>query len=99
MSPLYKITKNEHTSQLKLPRTLIQTRSMIFDKKTIPVTLCGNLLRFHDTDKNFEIRGDLSKMITNKNYNVELAIFLDKRLIYGFAPEGYFDERDFRQKK
>ena len=47
-------------------------------KKTLPVALCENLLKFRDTDKKSELKGNLLKKITNKNYNVELAISLEK---------------------
>ena len=33
------------------------------------------------------MRGDLLKMITNKNYNVDLASLADKKLMYDFAKE------------
>ena len=32
-------------------------------------------------------------MITNKNYNVNLASLADKKLMYNFAKEMHFDER------
>ena len=31
------------------------------------------MLTFRDTSKEFEVKGYLLKMITNKNYNVDLA--------------------------
>ena len=60
---------------------------------SIPITLHNNLLTFHDTNKQFELKGDLLKMITNKNYNVDLASLSDKKLMYDFAKEMHFDER------
>ena len=50
---------------------------MIFHEKTIPVTLYDSLLKFRDTDKKFELKGDPLKMITNMNYNVDLADLRD----------------------
>ena len=61
--------------------------------KTIPVTLYRNLLTFRDTDKKFELQGNLLKMITNKNYNVDLANLPDKKQIFDLATEMYFDEK------
>ena len=58
---------------------------------TIPITLKNNLLTFPDSSKKFELKEDISKMITNKNYNVDLAVLLDKKLRYDFAKEMYFD--------
>ena len=42
-------------------------------KNKIPITLYDILLTFRDTGKEFELKGGLLKMITNKNYNVDLA--------------------------
>ena len=50
-----------------------------------------NLLTFRDTNKVFKLRGDLLKMITNKNYNVDLANLSDKKLMYDFAKEKNFE--------
>ena len=60
---------------------------------SIPITLYNNILTFRDTGKKFEIKGDLLKMITNKNFNVNHASLSDKKLMYEFAKEMYFDER------
>ena len=49
------------------------------------------MLTFRDTAKEFELKGDLLKMITNKNYNVDLASLQDKILMYDFAKEMNFD--------
>ena len=50
-------------------------------------------LTFRDTDKKFELGGDLLKKITDKNYNLDFAKFLDKKLLFEIAKETYFDER------
>ena len=49
------------------------------------------MLTFRDTGKEFEIKGDLLKMITNKNYSVDLASLSDKKIMYDFAKEMNFD--------
>ena len=51
------------------------------------------MLTFRDTGKIFELKGDLLKMITNNNFNVDLASLPDKKLLYDFAKEMHFDER------
>ena len=48
------------------------------------------MLTFRDTNKQSELEGDLLEMITNKNYNVDLANLSDKKLIYDFAKEMNF---------
>ena len=58
---------------------------------SIPTTLHDNLLTFGDTKKVFELKGDLLEIITNKNYNVELASLQDKKLTYDFPKEMTFD--------
>ena len=58
---------------------------------SIPITLYGNIITFPDTGKEFELTGDLLKMIINKNYNVDLASLSNKKLLYDFAKEMNFD--------
>ena len=92
MSPLSKITNPENASQFKLVQDSNSNRvndSKI--NKTIPITLYNNMLTFRDTGKEFELTGDLLKMITNKNYNVDQASLADKILMYDFAKEMHFD--------
>ena len=38
-------------------------------------------------------RRRLFKKMANKNYNVDLAILPDKKLMYDFAKEMYFDKK------
>ena len=61
---------------------------------TTPITLHDNLLTFRDSGKVFELKGELLKMITNKNYNVDLASLSDKKFLYDFAKEMNFDIKD-----
>ena len=94
MSPLSRITNPENTTQFKLIKD--STSNRVNDLKinnSIPITLYNNLLTFRDTNKQFELKGDLLKMITNKNYNVNNASLSDKKLMYDFAKEMHFDER------
>ena len=69
LSPLSKIINPENTSHFK---KLVQDSSSnrvndLLIHNTIPVTLFDNLLTFRYTGKIFELKGDLLKMITNKN--------------------------------
>ena len=94
LSPLSKITNPENSTQFKLVKD--STSNRVNDLKinnSIPSTLHNNLLTFRDTNKQFELKGDLLKMITNKNYIVNLASLADKKLMYDFAKEMHFDER------
>ena len=62
-------------------------------KNTKPNTLYINKLTFRDTGREFELKGELLKMINNKNYNVNLGNLQDKKLLYDFAKEMNFDTK------
>ena len=92
MSPLSRITNPENSSQFKLVKDSSSNRvNDLKINKTIPINLHDNLLTFRDTNKVFELQGDLLNMITNKIYNVDLASLQDKKLMYDFAKEMNFD--------
>ena len=94
MTPLSKITNPDNTTQFKLEIDPNSNRvNDLLLKNKIPVTLYNNLLTFRDTGKKFELKGDLLKMITNKNYNVDHASLSDKKLMYDLAKEMHFDLR------
>ena len=60
---------------------------------SIPITLHYNLSTIRDTNKQFELKGDLLEMITKRNYNADLAKLSDKKLMYDFAKEMNCDVR------
>ena len=94
MSPLSRITNPENSSQFKLVKDPSSNRvNDLKINKTIPITLYGNMLTFRDTNKQFELKGDLLEMITNTKYNVNLASLADKKLMYDFAKEMHFDTK------
>ena len=99
MSPLSKITNPENTTQFKLVKDDNSNRVNDLNiNNSIPITLYNNLLTFRDTGKEFELKGDLLKVITNKNYNVDLASLADKKLMYDFAKEMHFDVKKIGNK-
>ena len=99
MSPLSKITNPENASQFKLVKDSSSNRvNDLKINKTVPITLYNNSLIFRDTGKEFELKGDLLKMITNKNYNVDPASLADKKLMYDFAKELNFDTKALGNK-
>ena len=80
MSPLSKITNPENSTQFKLIKD--STSNRVNDLKinmSEPITLHNNLLTFRDTNKQFELKGELLKMITNTKYNVNLASLAAKK--------------------
>ena len=92
MSPLSKITNPAKSSHIKLVKdSNSNTVTDLKINKTIPTTLYNNLLTFRDTGREYELKGDLSKMITNKNYNVDLGILSDEKSMHDFAKEMNFD--------
>ena len=79
LSPLSKTTNPENTTQFRLVKNfnVIRVKDLLIHN-TVPVTLYDNLITFQDTGKIFELKGDLLKMTTNKNYNVDLVGLSDK---------------------
>ena len=98
VSFLSKITNLERISQFKLVNDPDSNKVKgLLVNKTLPVSLCNNLLTFRDTDIYLDL-GDLLKMITNKNYNVDLANFSDKKIMFNFAKDMNFDEKSLGEK-
>ena len=94
MSPLSKTTNPETTTQFKLVKDSTSNRvNDLKINKTVPITLYNNMLTFRDTGKEFELKGEFFKKITNKNYNVNLASLQDKKLVYDFAKAVNFDTK------
>ena len=94
MSPLSRITNPDNASQFRLVKDSSLNRvNDLKINKTIPITLYGNMLTFRDTNKQFELKGDLLEMITNSKFNVDLASLADKKLMYDFAKEMHFDPK------
>ena len=94
MSPLSRITNPENTSQFRLEKdSSSNTVNNLKIHNSIPITLYGNMLTFRDTNKQFELKGDLLERITNSKFNVDLASLSDKKLMYDFAKEMHFDTK------
>ena len=92
MSPSSKIPNPENKSQFRLEKDPNSNRVIdLLMKNKMPITLYGNMLTYRDTNKHFELTGDLLEMITNKDYNVDHASLADKKLMYDFAKEMHFD--------
>ena len=98
MSPLSKVTNPETTSLLKVKDANSNRVNDLKTNKSIPITLYNNMLKICDTGREFELKGDLLEMITNKNYNVDLAKVSDKKLLYDFAEEMNFDLKAIGKK-
>ena len=87
LSLLSKITNPDNSSRFTLVKDRVNDLKI---NRTKPFTLYNNLLTFLDTGKEFELKGDLLKMITNKNYNVDLASLQDQKLMYDFEKGNEF---------
>ena len=94
MSLLSKISNSENFSQFILVKDSNSNRvNDLKINKTIPITLHDSLLTFRESNKQVKLKVDLLKMMTNKNYNVDLASLSDKKLLYDFAKETIFDTK------
>ena len=94
MSLLSRITNPDNASQFRLVKDPSSNRvNDLKINKTIPITLYGNMLTFRVTNKQFELKGDLLEMITNRKFNVDLASLSDKKLLNDFAKEMHFDPK------
>ena len=92
LSPLSKITNAQNTIQFKLVKDSNSNRvNDLLIHNTITDTLCNNLLTFRDTSKEFELKKDLLKMLTNRNYNVGLASLSVEKFLHDCAKKNYFD--------
>ena len=99
MSPLSKITNPENTIQFKLVKdSNSNTVNDLKMNKAIPNTLYNNMLTIRDTGKDFELKVDPLKMITNNNFSVDLASLSDKKLMFDFAKEMHFDLKAVGEK-
>ena len=56
----------------------------------IPVTIFSNMLFFRDSNKSFNLDGDLLETITNYDFNVSHSDPKDQKLIYEIAQEMNF---------
>ena len=99
LSPLSKITNPGNTSQFEIVKNHNSKRVNDFlIHNTIPITVHNNLSLFGDSNKKFGMKGELLKMITNKNYNVDLASLSDTKFLYNFAKEMNFDVKGLGRK-
>ena len=92
LSPLSKIINPENIAQFTLIKDHNSNRvDDLLKHITIPGTLYANLLTFRDTGRMFELKGDLLKPKTANYFFVDLFSLSDKKLMYDFAKEMYFD--------
>ena len=92
LSLLSKITNPKNSTQFKLRKHSTSNRVKdLLIHNSIPIFLQDILLTFRDKNNQFEMKGDLLKMVTNKHCNVDLASLADKKLMYDFAKEMNFD--------
>ena len=99
MSPLSKITNPENTRQFKIVKDHNSNGvNDLLIKNTIPIALHDIVITFRDTGRQFKLKGNLLKMITKKNYNVDLASLQDKKPMYDFAKKINFDAKGLGRK-
>ena len=82
MSLLSKLANPEKSSRFKWVKGSSSNRfNDLLIKNTIPMTRYDNFLTFCDTGKEFESKGYLLKISTNKNHNADLACLADNKII------------------
>ena len=59
----------------------------------IPVTLYSNMVTFRDSEKSFELDGDLLKLMTNSKFNADLSNPQDRKIVGEFAGETNYDAK------
>ena len=98
-SSLVNVFKPENKSQFRLKKDLNSTKMNDFlINEGIPVTLVSNKLIFRDSNKSFELDGDLLETMTNYDFNVDHSNQQDRKLIYEFAKQMNFNIRQKRKK-
>ena len=81
-SSLVNLFKPENKSQFRLKKDLTSTRmNDVLINGGIPVSIHDNMLTFRDSNRSFKLDGDLSETITNYDFNVDLFIQQDRKLI------------------
>ena len=71
-SSLVNLFKPENKSQFRLRKDPNSTKMNNFlIHRDIPVTIFSNLLLFRDSNKSFELEGDLLKLIANYKFNAD----------------------------
>ena len=59
--------------------------------ESIPVILFSNMLSFRDSNKSFNLDGDLLKVMTKYKFKADHSNPHDKKIIFEFAKEMNFD--------
>ena len=91
-SSLVKPRKPENKSQFRFKKDLNSSKTNDFlMKEGIPVTLFSNMITFRDSNKSFQLDGDLLETMTNYDFNVSLSNPKDHKLIYEFGKEMNFN--------
>ena len=98
-SSLVNVFKPENKSQFRLKKDLNSSKMNDFlINEGIPVTLVSNMLVFTDSNKSFKLDGDLLETMTNYDFNVDHSNQQDRKLIYEFAKEMNFNNRQKGKK-
>ena len=87
-SSLIEVMKSDNKGQFRITKdpNSTKTNDFLINEK-VPVTIFSNMLTFRDTKKVFKIEGDLYKVLTDYNFNVDHSNQQDRKLIYEFGKE------------
>ena len=85
------LSKPEKKSQFRFKKDSISTRMNDFlINGGIPVSIHDNTLVFRDSNRSFNLDGDLLETMTNYDINVSFSNPQDRKLIYEFGKEKNF---------
>ena len=91
-SSLVEVFKYDNKGQFRLSKDPNSTKMNDFlINEKVPVTIFSNMLTFRDTNKVFQLEGDLLKVMTNNKFNVDRSNQQDRKIIYEFAKEMNYD--------
>ena len=98
-SSLVNLFTPEIKSQFSLKKDLNSTKMKYFlINEGVPVTIFSNLSIFRDSNKSFNLDGDLLETITRYDFNDNHANPQDQKLIYEFGKEMNFNLRQKGRK-
>ena len=93
-SSLVNLFKPENKSQFRLRKDPNSTKmNDVLIHSGIPVTVYSNKITFRDSNKSFELEGDLLKLITIYKFNADHSNPQDRKIIGEFAREMNYDTK------
>ena len=98
-SSLVNLFELENKSKFSLKKEPNSTKMNNFSiNEGVPVTLFSNMIIFRDSNKSFELNGDLSETMKNYDFNVSLSNPKNPKQTYEFGKEYKFNNKQKGRK-